>query len=111
VGRALIGGAGGSGSLAMLAAMGRASSQVRREPPRVGQRTRASNCPAHDEKMLTCKHNNLLARGKTMRPREFIALLGASVAWPFAAMGRGGPIALGRVRRCTQRAALCRDGR
>ena len=39
--------------------------------------------PAHGEKMLAYKAEQRLGTGETMRRREFIALLGASVAWPW----------------------------
>ena len=39
--------------------------------------------PAHGEKMLAYKAEQRLGTGETMRRREFIALVGASVVWPF----------------------------
>ena len=47
-----------------------------------------------------------------MRRREFIALMGASVAWPFAAMSqeRGADLSRrGCIVESTRCAALCRD--
>ena len=45
--------------------------------------------PAHGEKMLAYKAEKRLgSTGETMRRREFIALVGASVTWPFAAMAQ-----------------------
>jgi putative tryptophan/tyrosine transport system substrate-binding protein len=38
--------------------------------------------------MLPCKAQQRFGTGKTMRRREFIALMGASVTWPFGAMGQ-----------------------
>jgi putative ABC transport system substrate-binding protein len=41
--------------------------------------------PALGEKMLAYKAEQRVGTGETMRRREFIALIGATVAWPFAA--------------------------
>jgi putative ABC transport system substrate-binding protein len=60
----------------MFAAMRRASARD------VSTRQRL---PAHGEKMLAYKTEQRLGTGETMRRREFIALIGASVGWPFAA--------------------------
>jgi hypothetical protein len=38
--------------------------------------------------MLAYKAEQRLGTGETMRRREFIALMGASVTWPFAAMAQ-----------------------
>ena len=38
--------------------------------------------------MLAYKAEQRFGTGETMRRREFIALMGASVTWPFAAMGQ-----------------------
>jgi putative tryptophan/tyrosine transport system substrate-binding protein len=44
--------------------------------------------PAHGEKMLAYKAEQRLGAGEKMRRREFIALMGTSVAWPFAALAQ-----------------------
>ena len=65
--------------------------------------------PAHGEKMLAYKAEQRLGTGETMRRREFIALMGASVTWPFAAMAQEAGADLSpwrRVRRSTQCAAI-----
>jgi putative ABC transport system substrate-binding protein len=44
--------------------------------------------PAHGERMLAYKAEQRLGTGETMRRREFVALMGASVTWPFAALAQ-----------------------
>src|ERR1700719_5224083 len=45
--------------------------------------------PAHGEKSASLRrHDNVSAREETTRRRELIALMGASVSWPFAAMAQ-----------------------
>jgi len=66
----------------------------------------------------TAKNANLQGRitswhGETMRRREFVVLIGATVAWPFAATaasGAGLPPRR-RVLQSTQYAAFCFDVR
>ena len=54
----------------------------------VGELGRRQRLPAHGEKMLAYKAEQRLGTGETMRRREFIALMGATVTWPFAAMAQ-----------------------
>jgi putative ABC transport system substrate-binding protein len=63
---------------------------VRRDAPCLvaGDLRPCQRLPAHCEKMLAYKAEQHLGTGETMRRREFIALMGASVTWPFAALAQ-----------------------
>src|SRR5262249_40247439 len=48
----------------------------------------ANVCIVGPQKMLACLGDKCFSTGETMRRREFVALMGASVAWPFAALAQ-----------------------
>ena len=81
---------GGLGAVVLPAQQLRQLGDVGGDAPRfvAGELGPRQLLPGHGEKMLAYNVEQRFGTGETMRRREFIALMGASVTWPFAALAQ-----------------------